>query len=248
MKLKNLLLTNSMAIILATILTLVVSLESGRYFPWSPYFVIYAVLTIIIFALTRIESFSLGKNLKKVSKSFKTSFKENYVYIILFFLLFLFLERLVFSFAYEKILEIFKVSDDPFYSLELAINLLAQEAALKFGWTKDTALDLYGMFIICWAPFGEEMFYRGYMQEAMSQKNKKSMAAIIVPSLFFGIRHITHFIFLYPDIPWVAGGFWIFSTFVYGIFMGFLYRACKSVWPCIIMHLALNLIELYYMN
>lgn len=85
MKLKNLLLTSSMAIIVATILTLVVSYESSKYFPWSPYFVIYAVLTIIIFALTRIESFSLGKNLKKVSKSFKTSFGENYVYIILFF-------------------------------------------------------------------------------------------------------------------------------------------------------------------
>jgi len=215
----------------AILLTAIVALES-KLVLWSPYFLIYAVLAILIPLALRICRFG----------SLKSTFKKRYRVIAIVFVLSALWScglDLFLSYALEKL----RLVDISYYSLQAAINLLAQETALKFGISPAAAMSVYAFFTLVWAPIGESLFYLGYIQEALRREHSFTFAALASAS-FFGLRHGTHFLFLLPDYPLIAGLTWIISAFVFGLLMSYLYEKTSSLYPPIAVHFAANVISI----
>lgn len=230
MSLKRSLKTKNGAIFAATTLTTIVLLES--IFPsWAPYFIVYAVLAI-----------ALPLWLKTPRWDWKNIFKEHWKATVVFLLALLVWEIAISNLLYEWILAVNGKGGDAFWSVSLAIDRVAQGAASKFGIDKGSALLLYGAFFLLWAPIGEEMFYRGYLQEVLRQ-DERGCASLIVPAAFFGLRHATHFFFLWPDVSYGAALVWALGAFVGGIIIALLYEGTRSIWPPILVHFSVNLIS-----
>lgn len=229
MNLKEKLSTRTGIILTASGLTAVVLLES-IFPPWAPYFIIYAVLAILVPIL--LKSFSFG--------SIRDVFRQHWKITLLIFLAGLAWDQGICTFLLEKILGLAGAADNPFYSLAAALTALSESASVKFGISPDDAMLIFGAFVILWAPAGEELFYRGYMQ-GLLKKTGGVKSAVFISAAFFGIRHMTHFFFLAPDIPWIASVTWALSAFVFGLLMSCLYEKTKSLWPPVIVHAAVNI-------
>ena len=152
--LKTWLLSEAGVVTVGIVLTLIVLAES-IFPPWAPYFVVYAILAIYV-PLT-LKTYEFG--------SFRSVLRTNWKLITSFFLVSIVWDQGVMTWLYEQTLAVFGVSNNPFYSLTAAIDKLANVVAGKFGVTYDTAIMLYAFFVLIWAPIGEELLYRGYIQD-----------------------------------------------------------------------------------
>jgi membrane protease YdiL (CAAX protease family) len=159
------------------------------------------------------------------------------------FLLALAVDEGIFTLLYQRILDGFGVGGNTFYSLNAAVNVMTGAAAKKLNISQDAALMLYALFLVVWAPIGEELFYRGYMQGVLRKVGGFRMSAL-VSAAFFGIRHATHLFFLWPNVPWVAAASWVVGAFVFGLFMSYLYEKTRSLYPTMLVHAAVNIIEI----
>ena len=229
MSLKNFLTTKSGAIWAAIVLTVIVLLES-LYPPWAPYFIVYAALAIAIPLWIKTPRFGSIKKLKEYWKA-----------ILIFFLVLLIWEVAASDWLYEAILKHLGLGQNPFWSITLAVDQIANAAAIKFGISKNSALLLYGGFFLLWAPIGEELFYRGYLQEIL-RRDEKGCGSFFIPAFFFGIRHATHFFFLWPSVSLGAALVWSISAFVSGLILSTLYEGTRSLWPAILLHFLVNLV------
>ncbi len=213
-------------------LTLIVLAES-IFPPWAPYFIIYALLALFIPLALR--TYQLG--------SFRAVMRDHWRLTLGVFVIVVICDEGIFTWLYERILAGLGLGGNPLYSLNAALEALADKAATKFGITSDAAMLLYALFVLVWAPVGEELFYRGYMQGVLRRFGSYKASAL-ASAAFFGIRHATHLFFLWPDVPWVAAGSWVVGAFVFGLFMSYLYEKTHSLYPPVLVHLGVNLIEL----
>jgi membrane protease YdiL (CAAX protease family) len=220
------------ALFVVAALTLVVLAES-IFPPWAPYFIVYAILAIVI--PLALGSYAFGSIREVTARHWKL--------ILGVFILALIVDQGIAGGLYQRVLDLLGVGGDPYYSLDAALGKLADVAAVKFGISPDAAMGLYALFILIWAPIGEELFYRGYLQGVLRSR-WSFRASALVSAAFFGIRHATHFFFLFPDVPWIAAASWVASAFVFGLFMSWLYEKTRSLYPPILVHAALNLIDL----
>ena len=180
LKLKALLLSTKGVIGIASALTLVVLAES-IFPPWAPYFIMYAVLAIFI--PLALKTYTFG--------SFRRVMSSKWKLILGIFVLAVIVDEGMANWLYQRILEGFGVGGNPYYSLNAATEVLANEAARKFAITHDAAMGIYALFIVVWAPIGEELFYRGYMQGMLRQTRSFQYSALL-SAAFFGLRHATH--------------------------------------------------------
>jgi membrane protease YdiL (CAAX protease family) len=211
-------------------LTLIVLAES-IFPPWAPYFIFYALLAILIPLILRTYQFG----------SFRAVLRTHWQLTLAIFAVAVIWDSGIATWLYERVLTGLGLGGDPFYSLGAALEALADAAARKFGITADAALMLYALFILFWAPVGEELFYRGYMQGILRRSRSFKVSAL-VSAAFFGIRHATHLFFLWPNVPLVAAGSWVLSAFVFGLLMSYLYEKTRSLYPLMVVHAGVNLI------
>jgi len=213
------------------VLTLIVLAES-IFPPWAPYFIIYAILAIVV--PLSLKTYSFGSLQAVLVSSWRLTLG--------IFALAVIWDQGISTWLYERVLASLGVGADPFYSLNAAIDLLSRVAASKFGITPESTLMLYALFVVLWAPVGEELFYRGYMQGALRQQSFG--VAALVSAAFFGVRHATHLFFLWPDVPLVAAGTWVVSTFVFGLLMSYLYEKTRSLYPPMLVHFLVNVVSI----
>jgi membrane protease YdiL (CAAX protease family) len=220
------------ALAAASALTLIVLAES--YYPsWAPYFIVYAVLAVLI--PLALGTFAFG--------SFREAVGRQWKLVLGVFALALIVDLGIAGWLYQGILERLGAGDDPFYSVDAALAALADGAALRFGISADAAMGLYALFVVIWAPVGEELFYRGYLQGVLRGRIGFRGSAF-VSAAFFGIRHATHFLFLYPHYPWGAAAAWAAGAFVFGLFMSWLYEKTRSLYGPMLVHAGVNLVEI----
>jgi len=230
--LRDQLLAPSYILLLGLVLTIIVALESLYYVPWSPYFLIYAILAIIL--PVYVKSYKFGP--------LKLAFsKENIQRFIVFFLT-IFIVLYIIEFCYNYILSIYGLYSDTYYNLDRALEALANKAGFKFGISAETAIGIYAIYVIVWAPIGEELFYRGYMFGGLRKKYSFNTSAI-VSSLFFGVRHMTHFIFILPLYPLCAAIYWAIHTFIFGLIISHAYEKTDTLYVPILIHFLYNLID-----
>ena len=232
MKIRTWLLSKVGVIGVSTGLTVVVLAES-IFPPWAPYFILYALLAIVLPLVLRTYRFG----------SFWTVLRSSWRLILAVFVIAVIWDAGITTWLYEHILGSFGLTGNPYYSLNAALGMLADTAARKFSITSDEAMMIYALFVIVWAPIGEELFYRGYVHGVLRQTGSFNTAALI-SAAFFGIRHATHLFFLWPNVPLVAVASWVLSTFVFGLLMSHLYEKTHSLYPPMLVHCGVNLIAI----
>ena len=119
--------------------------------------------------------------------------------------------------------------------------------------TTDTrGMSLQQLFIIftipalIFSPIGEEIFFRGFLQEALTAKFSYRNA-MIIDSLFFALIHLFHHgivkdlagqIRFYP----LSGFIWVLLMFVTAIAFALLKKNSQSIYPAIVSHAVFNLV------
>jgi membrane protease YdiL (CAAX protease family) len=94
------------------------------------------------------------------------------------------------------------------------------------------------------ATFGEEFGWRAYLlPKLMPLGGRKAMLLIGIiwgvwhwPVIFMGYEYG----FKYPGHPWVGPLLFIWITFCFAVFLGWLTLRSQSIWPAIIGHAAIN--------
>ncbi|RLI31632.1 hypothetical protein DRO48_00115 [Candidatus Bathyarchaeota archaeon] len=228
---KNTLLSGGGVIAIGVLLTLIVLLESLPSCPWSPYFLVYAFFAIAIPLWLRACKFGrLSEVLRRHWKVFLVVLVVSFVYDVGADLL------------YGWLISSMGLAGNPQYDFGAALEALAAGAAVKFGISKGMAMLIYALYILIWAPIGEELFYRGYMYGVL-QDRYGVYASAIISTVFFSIRHFTHFFFLTPNVPVIPGLWWALSVFPFGLLMVYAYRKTDSLHIPIIIHFLTNIVD-----
>ena len=121
---------------------------------------------------------------------------------------------IILSDEFDRLIQVFIPS--PNYIVDLN-NLLQPESV--FGYI----LLIIAIAII--APIGEELLFRGFLQQFLEQHWKDITRAILITSLFFSIIHMNPY--------------WFIQIYILGIMLGFLSWKTNSIFPPLILH-ALN--------
>jgi len=115
--------------------------------------------------------------------------------------------------------------------------------------TTMTVQQLFIMFTIpaiIFSPIGEEIFFRGFLQESLTTKFSYRNA-MIIDSLFFALIHLFHHgivndlsgqIHFYP----LSGIIWVALMFVTAIVFALLKKISGSIYPAIVSHAVFNLV------
>ena len=93
---------------------------------------------------------------------------------------------------------------------------------LPGGWVVFSALAL-----AVWTPIAEEVFFRGFVLRGLANRWGMTPALVISAAVFAALH-------LAPAL--------LLPVFVTGLLLGFLYHRTGSLWPCIAVHAAQNLV------
>lgn len=85
------------------------------------------------------------------------------------------------------------------------------------------------------AAIPEEFLFRGLLQSRLESIFKKSVNAILLASIIFGLIHLPVNIKMYGDITGIAAC--IGNNAFGGLFIGYLFYKTRSIWTIIIFHL-----------
>ena len=102
---------------------------------------------------------------------------------------------------------------------------VASVIALPKGYLAVATFCMIGI----WTPFTEELLFRGFIFSGLRNRFGLHLSVIITSLIFSGMH--AHIGVLIP-------------TFVMSIFLTYLYRATKSIWPCILAHSINNCLTL----
>jgi len=232
MNTKPMLIQPRVIILMVALLTIIVAIESLYLIPWAPYFLIYAFLAIFIPLYTKSYKFGSIKLLAKKR-------------VLMFFIIFLVLTIVILNamdYVYLLILSQLDLVSNSMYNLNLALEDLASLAAKKFGITVNAAILIYAIYVLIWAPIGEELLYRGYMYGHLREKYGV-ITANLISSFFFGIRHATHFLFLLPNYPYVAAMYWVIHAFIFGVLIAYAYEKSETLYVPMIIHFIFNIVS-----
>ena len=115
-----------------------------------------------------------------------------------------------------------------------------------------TGMSLQQLFIIftipalLFSPIGEEIFFRGFLQEALTTKFPYQFA-MFIDALFFALIHLFHHgivrnqtgqLDFYP----LSGFIWVLLMFITAITFAVLKKKSGSVYPAILAHAVFNLV------
>lgn len=203
--------------------------------PWAPFYVVYAILTVVIPLTLRTYVFG----------SFRAVRLRSWVLAIGSAVVLQAVGSLIFAYLYPQLLGAVGIDsldgDEPFYSLGAALTAMCETAARRLNSATDNVQIVYLGFITLWAGFGEEIFYRGYMHGTLRRYRGVAFAAI-VSALFFAVRHGTQLALLWPDYPWAAATVWVLFSFLVGLYLSVVYQRSGSLYLPITVHYVFNLI------
>ncbi len=121
-----------------------------------------------------------------------------------------------------------------------------------FNTMNTSGISLMMLFIIftipalLFSPLGEEIFFRGFLQEALSQKTSYGKA-MVIDSLFFALIHLFHHglvkdaaggIHFYP----LSGFIWVLLMFSTAMVFAWLKKRSGSIFPAVIAHAVFNFV------
>lgn len=138
-----------------------------------------------------------------------------------------------------RLLGMYRLSFQPnskiqFTVADFTINLpLNRELGYKFLKASESIQGLlfYLIFIIFVIGLGEELFWRGFLQQKLNLRFSK-YAAILLTSLLFALSHI----YLFSILSFKDGVFSLCLIALAGIFWGYLYEYTQNIWTLAFSH------------
>jgi len=121
----------------------------------------------------------------------------------------------------DRIIQIFLPA--PEYILDLN-GLLQPESIVGFF--------LLFIAVVIIAPLGEELLFRGFLQQILEKHWKDVTKAVLVTALFFAMIHMNPY--------------WFVQIYILGILLGFLAWKTKSVLPPLILHGINNAMAMFF--
>lgn len=100
-----------------------------------------------------------------------------------------------------------------------------QNTGFEFG-RQGTGLIISGLVTVLLAPIIEEIFFRGFLLPAFSKRS--FFLGALISSLFFGLLHFQLNVAIY--------------TFVFGLFLSYMYYRLGSIVPGMLLHMLNNLV------
>lgn len=134
---------------------------------------------------------------------------------------------------------------DPYWSPTAALDAVARAAAARKGLGPKGMTAAAVVYTLLWAPLAEELFYWGYLYGDL-RAGLSAAGAGLVTSLFFGARHLCHFLYPAGPFPFAAAAALFVNTGVTAACNGLLYEKTRSLWPLIALHLASNLLSAFH--
>lgn len=131
--------------------------------------------------------------------------------------------------------------DDPLIAVPPMFDAMFTKAAERLHLTKQVVGTCYYAFIVAWAAFGEEVYFRGYVQGTL-RKSHSARYAIGVATMLFAVRHYMQMLLLLPKYPVFAASAWVLMAFPLGIVVGIIYERTKSLWIPVAIHYLFNII------
>ncbi len=131
--------------------------------------------------------------------------------------------------------------DDPVIGVPAMFRAMYAAASAKLGLSIETVRVTYLAFLVAWAGFGEEVYFRGYVQGVLRER-KGARYAITVAAVLFAIRHYMQMVLLFPKYPVFAATAWVAMAFPVGIVLGIIYDRTKSLWIPVTVHYLFNIV------
>ncbi len=214
-------------IILAIFLTFLSFIES---FLLNGLFVIYVLILILV---------PLYFKTYKVRKVSKREIKLFAKLLLITFILFALI-----NVAYSILLKYFSVEGNYFYDVNASFFELGKKIKAKFSISTSAIILIYTIYLVLIMPVSEELFYRGFLFDVLNCKFKFIRASVI-SSFFFGVRHLVHFLPLFP-YPLFSELYYFFITFLYGLILSYVYEKTKNIIFPIFTHSLINVFVVFF--
>jgi len=105
---------------------------------------------------------------------------------------------------------------------------LLEKYMVNWQWKQNNfAVLICGAILI--GPVGEEICFRGVLQQALKKSRLGQVGAIIVVSIFWTADHYGF-----------SGGVGLIATFLFGCLLGYMREKSRSIAPSVMMHMLIN--------
>ena len=222
-------LTSDAGVLIVSVALLLVALVESFLVPWAPFFPVFAVIALALPLV--LKTYSFGK------------FGKVMIGFLPFILLFLALSVLWDQISSGVILQLFLnalgVAGNPVYSLPAGIDAIFGAVTARTSLSLDAAQLVFAVFVLIWAPIGEELFYRGYVYGSFRVRHG-FWTATLSSSTLFGVRHMLPFLILLPQLLIIPALTWFLVAFGFGVLSCAIYEKTGSLYPSVIVHFLVN--------
>jgi membrane protease YdiL (CAAX protease family) len=129
----------------------------------------------------------------------------------------------------------------PIIGVPAMFDALFNAAAPRLHIDAHTVKVAYLGFIVAWAGLGEELFFRGYVQQTL-RRHHSARYSITVATMLFAVRHYMQMLLLFPTYPVFAASAWCALAVPLGLTVGYLYEKTRSLWMPVTIHYLFNII------
>jgi membrane protease YdiL (CAAX protease family) len=216
-------------------LMVVAGLENGPA-PWSPYYVLYAGLATLL--PLRWKTFRFGP-IREVPWWM-------WLAVPVLAILLQAVASVIVNVIYGQLVVWLGGPErlyDPLIGVMAMFTAMYAAASMKLGLDIEVVRVTYLGFLVLWAGFGEEVYFRGYVQGVLRER-KGVRYAILMAALLFAVRHYMQMLLLLPKYPVFAATAWVCMAFPLGIVLGIIYEKTKSLWIPVAVHYVFNIIPL----
>ena len=217
-------------VVTAVLLTPIAALENS-ILPWAPFFVVQAVLALAIPLALKTSRFGSLKSVR--GSPWLAGIVAAVLIQVVGGLFLVLLVPQLFGGLGET------AAGTSTADISAALMEMYKTAAERLSSSPETIQTAYMFMIFLWAAFGEELFYRGYMQGTL-EKSLGFNRAMFISAGFFALRHATQLLLLWPGYPVVAALAWIIFAFSFGLLMSYLYKRTNSLILPIFIHFIFN--------
>ncbi|RMF10951.1 MAG: CPBP family intramembrane metalloprotease [Candidatus Neomarinimicrobiota bacterium] len=93
---------------------------------------------------------------------------------------------------------------------------------------------LIGTALLLLAPLGEELLFRGFLQQTLERTWPDLTRAVLITALFFAFIHLNPY--------------WMIQIYLLAVLLGYLAWRANSIWPSFLLHLVNNALALLFTN
>ena len=220
-------LTSRAALVLGILVTVIALPESWRSWPYAPFLLVHATLTIVIPVLY--GALPTGRPLPELRRWLphqRVPLLAAAAFIVGFVL------------VYVLVLRASSHAGDASWDLVAAYRALMDSYVDRYGLA---ATVIVGYLLLgVWPMFGEELFYRGFVLRGLLDGTTPAIA-VIVSSALFGLRHAAQLVYFLPGYPIATGLAYFVWAFGISVMLGWIYVRTRSLWVCMALH-SVNLI------